>query len=449
MRASVPTGPERLINAEAERLIVGNILACSGFFRRIGPQLTDDCFAVEQYRRVFQLARGIHEHGADPTLSECYRFLIDAGKTSDELGLPTLSALAFDNMVEITNPQRWLNDLRSKAAERLLWRTAEKLRLGVESGIDPAEELAAARDALRAIEGSFDAPAASVATIAHAVESVGIDVLLAAPRGIVLSPWQRLNNLTNDGPRPGELWLIGARPSVGKSTACLQWALAAARANHRVLFISLEMPRQDLLKRVLSAEGDIPHGLLVRGDLDSAWRYRVAQTLDRIGDYPLKIDDQLRTLPAIIGKLAATPGLGLLVIDYLGLVDSGGRHENRNQEVSVISRRLKLAALDYNIPIIAAHQLNRANESANRRPQLSDLRDSGSLEQDADAVILLDAPGKREKSTIDKDRVDIILGKQRNGVSEHAIPLRLEGRFCRMIEEAGSPAEERVRNAGN
>jgi len=445
MKAPIQQGPERLINIEAERLIVANILACPGFFRRIGPQLTDECFAVERYRRVYQIAQRLHETGVDPTLSECYRFVINTGKTVDELGLPMLSSLAFDDMVEITNPDRWVNGLRSKAAERRLWRTAEQLRLGVESGIDAAGELAAARDELRAIEGSFDGAVAPLATIANAVESIGIDTLLAAPRGTILSPWERLNNLTNDGPRPGELWLVGARTGVGKSTACLQWALAAARAHHRVLFVSLEMQRQDLLKRALSAEGEIPHGLLVRGDLDSAWRYRVAQTLGRIGDYPLEISDQLRTLQAIIGKLAATPGLGLLVVDYLGLIDPGGRHENRNQEVSVISRRLKLAALDYNIPIIAAHQLNRANESENRRPQLSDLRDSGSLEQDADAVLLLDAPGNRKHSSaIDKDRVEVILGKQRNGVRGHTVPLRLEGRFCRMIEETGSQAEARV-----
>jgi replicative DNA helicase len=439
------TMPERLIDAESERLIIGNFLARPGFFRRVGPLLTDDHFAVERYRRVFQLARQIHEAGRDPEVSECYRFLIDSAKTADEMGLPSLSALAYDNQVEIANPDRWVRALQQKAAARSAWRTAERLRRGIEAGMDASEELSSARDELRAIEGSFDPPSSHLGTLSEAVISIGVDNLLAAPRGTISSPWDRLNGLTNGGPRPGELWLVGARTGIGKSTCCLQWALAAAHAGHRVLFASLEMPRQDLLKRALSAEGDIPHGVLVRGDLDSAWRSRVAQTLERIGEYPLEITDRLRSLSAIIAKVAAAPGLGLLVVDYLGLVDPGGKFENRNQEVSAISRRLKLAALDYKIPIIAAHQLNRANENENRRPQLSDLRDSGSLEQDADAVLLLDAPGVRKRGKeCDKDLVEILLAKQRNGVRGYAIPLRLEGRFCRMVADPDSRTEAQV-----
>jgi replicative DNA helicase len=138
------------------------------------------------------------------------------------------------------------------------------------------------------------------------------------------------------------------------------------------------------------------------------------------------------------------PGLALLVVDYLGLLDSGARYENRNQEVSTVSRRLKLAALDYGIPIIAAHQLNRANESESRRPQLSDLRDSGSLEQDADVVLLLDSPAGRKRGENErKDAVDLLIAKQRNGVRGYSIPLRLEGQFCRMREAL----DERTRGA--
>ncbi len=436
-RSAENAGPERLINAEAERLIIGNILVQPGFFRRVGPQLSDDCFAVESYRRVFNLARRIHESGGDPILSECYRYVLNERSSSEGLGLPQLSSLAFDNMVDVSNPEQWVRDLKSKAAERRIWKASERLRLGVESGADAAEQLAATQAELRMIAGTFDAPTATDApTIGNAVFSIGIDNLLAAPRGCIPSPWARLNDVTNGGLRPGELWLVGARTGVGKSTACLQWALAAAKNNHRVLFASLEMPQADLLKRILSAEGDIPHAVLVRGDLQADWRAKVADTLERIGSCPLEISDKMRSLSTIIGKVAATPNLGLLVVDYLGLVDPGGRFENRNQEVSAISRRLKLAALDYNIPIVAAHQLNRANENESRRPQLNDLRDSGSLEQDADTVLLLDAPGNRDRAdNADKDVVDLIIGKQRNGVRGTSVRLRLEGPYCRITEQ--------------
>jgi len=167
-------------------------------------------------------------------------------------------------------------------------------------------------------------------------------------------------------------------------------------------------------------------GLLVRGDLESSWRCRVVQTFNRIGEYSLEITDKLRVLSAISVKVAATPSVGLLVVDYLGLVDPSGQFEN--QEVSAISQRLKLLALDFNIPVVASHQLNRANENECQRPQLSDLRDSGSLEQDSDTVLLLDSPANRKGSgEVDRNQIDVIIAKQRNGARGGVIPLRMEG----------------------
>ena len=214
------------------------------------------------------------------------------------------------------------------------WQNASGL--GIESGADAASELASAREEMRLIEGTFDAPSLGRRTLADSIHSIGMDNLLAAPRGMISSPWEHVNEFTNGGPRPGELWIIGARPSVGKTTVALQWALSAASGGKRVLFASLEMPQQDLLKRALSAEGDIPHGLLVRGDLDRTWRARVTQTLERIGEYPLEISDKLRSLSAVIAKIAAAGDtIGLLVVDYLGLLNPGWKvMKTRNQEVS-------------------------------------------------------------------------------------------------------------------
>jgi replicative DNA helicase len=440
-RPAAESRPERLIDAETERLVLGNILAHGGgFWKLVGPQLELNHFAVESHRRVFSLIESVAENGGVPDLANCLRVTLDKGKTAEELGLPVLSDLAWNNQVDLVDPAPWVHALRRKAEERRAWSVTESLRIGIESGT-ALGEIESMREVLAGLEASYAAPVASSSTIADAVCSIGIDTLLAAPRGTIASPWGRLNEHSNGGLKTGELWLVGARTGVGKSTVCLQWALNAARAGHRVLFASLEMPQPDLLKRLLALEGNIPHRLLVRGDLESSWRHRVAETLDRIGEYPLEISDKLRSLSAIIAKVAATPGLGLLVVDYLGLVDPGGRFENRNQEVSSISRQLKLAALDYNIPILAAHQLNRANETENRRPQLSDLRDSGSLEQDADAVLLLDAPGTRKRTEeADREVVELHIAKQRNGARGYGVRLRLEGRFCRIIEDPAALA---------
>ena len=227
---------ERLIDAEAERLVLGNILDRGGeFWKLVGPQLDTDCFAVESNRRVFVLMKSVADRGSVPDLSGCLLAVIDQGKTPDELGLPLLSDLAYTNQVELTNPLDWVKALQRKSAERRAWRAAERLRLGIESGEAP-EEIANAREELRSLEASFNAAGAIGANIADAVHSIGIDTLLSPPRGMVASPWERLNVLTNGGLRPGELWLLASRPSVGKTTAALQWAITAAAAGQRVLF---------------------------------------------------------------------------------------------------------------------------------------------------------------------------------------------------------------------
>jgi len=323
--------PIRLIDAECERIVLGNILANGrDVWLAVGPLLTEECFALESHRRVFVLVSSVAERGAVPSLEGCYRAILESGKSQDEMGLPLLSDLAYSNQVSLTNPLEWVRMLQCKAAERRAWRLLERARLGIESGGGVAK-LSRFREELRGMEAAFDAQEAAAPTLAAAVGLIGVDELLAALRGMIATPWDRLNELSNGGPRPGELWIIGARPSVGKTTASLQAALTAAAAGHRVLFASLEMPQGDLLKRVLSAEGSIPHGLLARGDLDRGWRARIAETLERIGEHPIEISDKIRSLPALIAKVAAAPGLALLVVDYLGLIDPGARYENRNQ----------------------------------------------------------------------------------------------------------------------
>lgn len=426
------TLPMRLIDAEGERLIIANLLADEKFCRAILPQLAPDDFAMEIHQRVFDAIRNTAEGGYEPGLGGVYRWLLDH-KNPEDLSLPVLSELAWQNTIGLENPERWIQSLHRKQAERRAWRAAERLRLGVESG--DAHALESAREALRQVERDLGPVPVGSGTIADTLAQLDINRLLNPPRGVIESPWPRLTEPVNGGPRPGELWIVGARPSVGKTLVLLQWSLTAAAAGHKVKFFSLEMSREDLLRRAIAAEGRVPHGPLVRGDLTPEWRRRVAETLDHIGAYPLEIIDSCKTLRAITANVAGTPGLELVVIDYLGLVEPEGRHENRNQEVSVISRRLKTMAMDHGMPVLAAHQLNRSSESENRRPQLSDLRDSGSLEQDADVVLMLDAPGNRKRGAEGlKDAVDVLVGKQRNGQRGLIINLRMEAQFCRLVE---------------
>jgi replicative DNA helicase len=319
VKTPLPELPVRLIDSPRESVMLANILNRGAeFWRVVGPQLDESLFSVERHKRVFRLIRDVADSGQEPSLMACYGRLIDLAKTPGELGLPLLSDLAHDAH-DIPDPERWVARLKRKAVERKIWQLAERTRLSMESGADDtAEELPKLREKLRSLEAELDTTAAP-STLADAVAGIGIDNLLAAPRGLIGSAWPRLTERINDGMRPGELWIVAARPSVGKTTFALQWALEAGKAKKRVLFVSLEMPVADLLKRAISAKGSIHHGALMRGDLHPALRRRVEDTLEHIGGYTITFTDRLRKLRAIVSHVAAArPAFDLVVIDYLG-----------------------------------------------------------------------------------------------------------------------------------
>jgi replicative DNA helicase len=430
---------ERLVDFEGERLMISNLLSRQEFCRSVLPQLSVDLFEVDIHRRVLELLQDAHEHGCEPGLTGAYRRLLDRKTTPEELGLPVLSELAWNNTVDLPNAAPWLKSLREKSVERDAWRAGEKFVKAIESGEDPSQELAGMREYLRGLESQLAETERSYATITDMVERMegGIGSLFTPGADAVGTPFESLTRITNGGPRPGQFWIIAARPSVGKTTFGLQLAAHVAGQDKPVLFVSLEMCESELLKRLISSAGGIDHGSLVRGDLTQTQRRAVTETIDRIGHMPLTISDRIRGINALLAEVAKGASgrapWSLVVVDYLGLLETNGRHETRNLEGSAISRSLKLLALDEKLPVIALHQLNRGNENERRRPQLSDLRDSGSLEQDADVVLMLDSPAARGVQDIAREAADILIGKQRNGARGISVPLRFDFAHCRLI----------------
>ncbi|MGW6912545.1 replicative DNA helicase [Kitasatospora sp. NPDC054939] len=230
-----------------------------------------------------------------------------------------------------------------------------------------------------------------------------------------------LDKLTG-GLRPGQMIVVAARPGMGKSTLALDVARAAAIRHgiHTVIF-SLEMNRSEITDRLLSAEARVLLDHIRSGELtDDDWT-RIARHLPAITEAPLYIDASSNLTGMDIRtksrRLAARHKLGLIVVDYLQLMQSGGgKAENRQLEVSEISRGLKTLAKELNVPVIALSQLNRGPEQrTDKRPVVSDLRESGSIEQDADMVILLHREDAYEKESERAGEVDVIVGKHRNG----------------------------------
>lgn len=234
----------------------------------------------------------------------------------------------------------------------------------------------------------------------------------------------------------GQMIIIAARPAMGKSTLALDVARAASiGAGATTVFFSLEMGRAEIAMRLLSAEATIPMQTLRKGALDQRDFQKLAATQARINEAPLFIDDSpnltLVEIRAKCRRLKQRHNLKMVVIDYLQLLSSGKKVESRQQEVSEFSRALKLLAKELDVPVIALSQLNRASEQrADKMPAISDLRESGSLEQDADMVILLHRESSYEKDNPRAGEADLILAKQRNGPTG-TITVAFQGHYSR------------------
>jgi replicative DNA helicase len=254
-------------------------------------------------------------------------------------------------------------------------------------------------------------------------------------------------DLLTHGLHPGNMIVLAARPAVGKSTLGLDIARhASIHENKTSVIFSLEMSKSEITMRMLSAEARVGLNSIRSGQLsDDDWA-KLARRMGEISDAPLFIDDSpnlsMMEIRAKARRLKQRHNLQLVVIDYLQLMTSGKRVENRQQEVSEFSRQLKLMAKELDVPVIAISQLNRGPEQrTNKVPMLSDLRESGSIEQDADVVILLHREDMYD-SQIRQGEADLIVAKHRNGPTR-TITVTAQLHFARFTDMASNPGSGR------
>lgn len=238
------------------------------------------------------------------------------------------------------------------------------------------------------------------------------------------------------GLQPGQMVVIAARPAMGKSTFALDIARSAAiKNNMATVFFSLEMSRNEIAMKILSAEASLNLGDLRRGQLDDDQWAKLATAVGKMDNAPLFIDDSpnmtLMEIRAKVRRLKQRNNLKLIVLDYLQLMSSGKKVESRQQEVSEFSRALKLMAKELEVPLIALSQLNRGSEQrTDKKPMVSDLRESGSIEQDADMVILLHRDDVYDKESPRAGEADVIVAKHRNGPTK-TIAVAFQGHYSR------------------
>ncbi len=249
-----------------------------------------------------------------------------------------------------------------------------------------------------------------------------------------------LDELTN-GLHAGQMVIVAARPAMGKSTLALDLCRAASIGNNLAsVFFSLEMTRSEITMRLLSAEAKVPLNHIRNGNMqDSDWD-KLARHMAKVSGAPMFIDDSpnmtMMEIRAKARRLRQRHDLRLIVIDYLQLMTSGKKVESRQLEVSEFSRQIKLLAKELGVPIIALSQLNRGPEQrGDKRPLMSDLRESGSIEQDADMVILLHRDDVYEKESTRPGEADLIVAKHRNGATRD-ITVAFQGHYSRFVDMA-------------
>ncbi|HEY9190762.1 MAG TPA: replicative DNA helicase, partial [Sulfurovum sp.] len=370
----------------------------------------------------------------------------------------------------ITNTAAYLQEIKAKSSKRALATLATEIRkVTIEDDLPAEEVMNLVEKKLYEItqnSTSDDFRESKEITLAMMAEierlkSLGNSKLIGTDTG-----FRNLNDKTS-GFGKGDLVIIAARPAMGKTAFVLNMALKAIERNEGVAFFSLEMPAEQLMLRMLSAKTSIPLQALRVGDLrDEQWSQLAAATQD-IATKKLFVDDGgYATIHHVRSKLRKLktqhPEISLAIIDYLQLMSGEGR-EGRQQEVSEISRGLKQLARELQIPIIALSQLNRGVESRdNKRPMLSDLRESGAIEQDADIILFVyrddvyreaqekekemkaKAEGKEYTSEFRKkpeEDAEIIIGKQRNGPTG-TVNLVFQKNFTRFVDASKSPAFE-------
>lgn len=338
----------------------------------------------------------------------------------------------------VENFQIYIQLLKEKAARRKIVEISEKVSDEVRREDEISKVLARLEQSIYDIEkSSFEDKTEPIKTIVFRLYD-NIEKLTESDSFVtgVPSGFSELDRRTA-GFQPGELIIIGARPGIGKTSLATTITLNASKEGYNVGFISLEMPKEQIAMRLLANISNIPIYNIRSGMLSDAQLEIIQQKSIELARLPIYINDKpgmkITELRAYAKKMKRENDIDLLFVDYLQLIQADKFLESKEREVSEVSRTLKALSIDLGIPIIALAQLNRLVEQrSDKRPMLSDLRNSGQIEQDADLILFLHRPGYYLKNASPEDlkKAEIIIAKQRNG-SLGSINLIFEDRFAK------------------
>ncbi|HUH66483.1 MAG TPA: replicative DNA helicase [Syntrophales bacterium] len=411
-------------NLEAEQSVIGGILLDNQAINTVLEILDADDFYSEANRKIFQAIVELYDRNEPSDLITLSNILKSKKQLDQVGGASYLSSLA-DNVPSAANIDHYAKILKEKSILRKLIGTAtDILGKSYSAGTDIDTVLDEAERAIFDISENKIKPAfspfkdiikESVRTIERLYERK--ELVTGVPTG-----FDNLDDKTA-GLQKSELIIIAGRPSMGKTAFALNIGQhAALEANIPVAIFSLEMSKEQLALRMLSSEARVDSQRIRRGFLGEADWPKLITAAGRLSEAPIYIDDTpamtVLEMKAKARRLKSSVNLGLIILDYLQLMRSGGYRESREQEISEISRSLKALAKELDLPVVALSQLNRKVEDrGDKRPQMADLRDSGAIEQDADVIAFIyrDEIYNKSEANPEKGIAEIIIGKQRNG----------------------------------
>ena len=424
------TNPERMPpqSRDAEKSVIGSVLRDNQVLSDLLQIIRPDNFYFDAHQKIFTAILELYNDGkpVDPViLFECLK----AKKQIEDIGGASYIGELWDAAPTAANAEYYARIVREKALIRNLIHTSTELLRDAYDGVTSADELIgmAERKVLEIAEKgttgeTFTLERTLIDTFNRIDERAGKAHLSVTGLG---TGYVDLDNMTA-GLHNNELVIIAARPSVGKTAFALNVVRHVILEDRQpVFFVSLEMSRLELAERLLCCQGRVDSHRLRKGTLDSNEIQKLMAAGDTLrgnahaGFVKLFIDDSpaqsMLRISANARRLKLRHDIRLVVIDYLQLIEPENRRDPRQEQVAQISRRLKFLAKELQLPVIALAQVNRASEDRqDHKPRLSDLRESGSIEQDADTVMLLHRPGKFD-GTQEDNVLEIIIGKQRNG----------------------------------
>ncbi len=416
--------PDRLPHEpDAERAVLAAVLLERSALLMILEKLRGEEFYIEAHRIIYQACVRLHERGHAADLVTVTNQLREQGAL-ERVGGASYLATMVDGLPDVANVVHYAEIIRDKFVKRQLIAAANRIlnTCTLDHGAAREAVEVAQRDVYRIAEDTLGGGLVHIRGLAdreitHLEASRGTHATLTG----VDTGFVRINELTS-GLQRKDLILLASRPSMGKTSLAMNiCAHAALRSRKKVGVFSLEMSGEQLVRRLLAAEARVDQRRLATGYLSKSDWPKLTMAAQALQDVDLWIDDSpgstVLEVSAKARRLKHEFGLDLVMVDYLQLMSGGGRFNNRHEEVSAISRGLKAVAKELDVPMLVLSQLSRQPErrGGEHRPQLSDLRDSGSLEQDADVVMFIVRPSLYDEETEDPRKAELIVAKQRNG----------------------------------